>query len=104
MDRAKVCCLLTLPTTASLLQSMFKLRLPFFRVAIIEEFQYKNSWLLKYLSPVGSMIKFLVTNFWILGNIKHYNHATFMNQQVVTENSIIEPTGDKYFRQFYTNS
>ena len=53
---------------------------------------------LKYLSPVGSMIKFWVTTFWFLQNIKHHNHATFMNQKVVTQNFIIEPTGDKYFR------
>jgi hypothetical protein len=53
--------------------------------------------LLKYLSPVSSMIKFWVTTFWFLQNIKHHNHATFMNQKVVTQNFIIEPTGDKYF-------
>ena len=44
------------------------------------------------------MIKFSVTTFWFLRNIKHHNHATFMNQKVVTENFIIELTGDKYFR------
>ena len=43
------------------------------------------------------MIKFSVTTFWFLRNIKHHNHATFMNQKVVTENFIIELTGDKYF-------
>ena len=51
----------------------------------------------KYLSPVGSMIKFWVTTFWFLWNIKHHNHATFMNQKVVTQNFIIEQIGDKYF-------
>ena len=34
---------------------------------------------------------------YILQNIKHHNHAIFMNQKVVTQNFIIEPTGDKYF-------
>ena len=53
--------------------------------------------LLKYLSPVGSMIKLWNTTFWFLWNIKHHNHATFMNQKVVFQNFIIEPTGDKYF-------
>ena len=48
-------------------------------------------------SPVGSMIKFWVNTFWFLWNIKHHNHATLMNQKVVTENFIIELTGDKYF-------
>ena len=43
------------------------------------------------------MIKFWNTTFWFLWNIKHHNHATFMNQKVVTQNFIIEPTGDKYF-------
>jgi hypothetical protein len=44
------------------------------------------------------MIKFWVTTFWFLWNNKHYNHKTFMNQKVVTQNFIIEPTaGDKYF-------
>ena len=56
---------------------------------------------LKYLSPVGSMIKFCFTTFWFLRNIKHHNHATFMNQKVVTQNFIIEPTGDKYFRRLF---
>ena len=51
----------------------------------------------KYLSPVGSMIKFWRTTFWFLWNLKHHNHATFMNQKVVIQNFIIEPTGDKYF-------
>ena len=27
------------------------------------------------------------------------NHATFMNQKVVTQNFIIEPTCDKYFTE-----
>ena len=36
--------------------------------------------------------KFWVTTFWFLQNIKHHNHATFMNQKVVTQNFIIEPT------------
>ena len=52
----------------------------------------------KYISPIGSMIKFWVTTFWFLQNIKHHNHATFMNQKVVAQNFIMEPTGDKYFR------
>ena len=52
---------------------------------------------LKYLSPVGSMIKFWATTFWFLWNIKHHNHGTFMNQKVVTQNFNTEPTGDKYF-------
>ena len=43
------------------------------------------------------MIKFWMTTFWFLWNIKHHNHATFMNQKVVLQNFIIEPTGDKYF-------
>ena len=43
------------------------------------------------------MINFLVTTFWFLRTIKHHNHTTFMNQKVVTENFIIELTGDKYF-------
>ena len=67
-------------------------KLPQVNVIIILVIENETFVVLKYLSPVGSMIKFLVTNFWILGNIKHYNHTTFMNQQVVTENSIIEPT------------
>ena len=52
---------------------------------------------LKYLSPIGSKIKFLFTTFWFLWNLKHHNHATFKNQKVVTENFIIEPTGVKYY-------
>ena len=60
-------------------------------------FSYSAVFYLKYLSPVGSMIKFWVTTFWFLQNIKHHNHATFMNQKVVTQNFIVEPTGDKYF-------
>ena len=43
------------------------------------------------------MITFSVTTFWFLRNIKHHNHATFVNQKVVTENFIIELTGYKYF-------
>ena len=43
------------------------------------------------------MITFWMTTFWFLCNIKHHNHATFMNQKVVIQNFIIEPTGDKYF-------
>ena len=42
------------------------------------------------------MIKFWNTTFWFLWNIKHHNHATFMNQKVVFQNFIIEPTGE-YF-------
>ena len=53
--------------------------------------------MLKYLSPVGSMIEFWVATFWFLWNIKHHNHETFMNQKVVLQNFIIEVTGDKYF-------
>ena len=30
--------------------------------------------------------KMWVTTFWFLQNIKHHNHATFMNQKVVTQN------------------
>ena len=41
-----------------------------------------------------------VTTFWFLQNIKHHNHATFMNQKVVTQNFMIAPTGDKYFNNF----
>ena len=54
---------------------------------------------LKYLS-VGSMIKFWNTTFWLLWKIKHQNHATFMNQKVVFQSFIIEPTDDKYFSDF----
>ena len=43
------------------------------------------------------MIKFWVTTFWVLWNIKYHNQATFMNQKVVTQNFIIEPAGYKYF-------
>ena len=43
------------------------------------------------------MIKFWVTTTWFLQNIKHHYYATFMNQKVVTQNFIIERTGDKYF-------
>ena len=46
------------------------------------------------------MIKFWSTTFWFLWNIKHHNHATFMNQKVVLQNFIIELTGDKYFSSF----
>ena len=53
--------------------------------------------LTKVLSPVSSMIKFWMTTFWFLWNIKHRNHATFMNQKVVIQNFIIELTGNKYF-------
>ena len=53
--------------------------------------------ILKYLSPVGSMITCWVTTFWFLKNIKHQNHADFMNQKVVGQTFIIEPTDDKYF-------
>ena len=31
-----------------------------------------------------------MTTFWFLRNIKHHNHATFMNQKVVSQNFIIE--------------
>ena len=53
-------------------------------------------------APIETVIaaKVLITcrfTFWFMWNIKHHNHATFMNQKVVTENFIIEPTGDKYF-------
>ena len=51
---------------------------------------------LKYLSPVSSIIKFLNTTFCFLWNIKHHNHATFMNQKLVFQNFIIKPTGNKY--------
>ena len=44
-------------------------------------------------------MKFSVTTFWFLRKIKHHNHATFMKQKVVTQNFIIELTGDKYFRR-----
>ena len=56
---------------------------------------------LKSLSPVSSMIKFWVTTFWFLWNIKHHNHKTFMNQKVVIQNFIIELTGDKYFNSLH---
>ena len=51
-------------------------------------------YMLKRLSPVGEMMKFWVSTFWFLWNIKHHhNHAPFMNQKVVTQNFIIELTG-----------
>ena len=40
------------------------------------------------------MIKFLVTTFWFRRNIKHHDHATFMNKKVVTKRFIIELTVD----------
>ena len=49
----------------------------------------------KVVSSVGYNDKFRNTTFWFLWNIKHHNHATFMNQKVVTQNFIIEPPGDK---------
>ena len=45
------------------------------------------------------MIKFWWATFWVLWNLKHHNHATFMNQKVVLQNLIIDPTGDKYFKK-----
>ena len=45
----------------------------------------------------GHMIKLWVMSNWLLRNMKNHNHATVMNQKVVVQNFIIEPTGDKYF-------
>ena len=42
--------------------------------------------------------KILDYHFWLLWKIKHQNHVTFMNQKVVFNNFIIEPT-DEYFSE-----
>ena len=59
-------------------------------------YQIFTSLLIKYLSPiVGSMIKYWVTTFWFIACLWWF--MFHMNQKVVTQNFIIEPTSDKYF-------
>ena len=53
--------------------------------------------LLKYLSPVGSMIKFWMTSFWFMKVAWLWCFMFYRNQKVVTENFIIGLTSDKYF-------
>ena len=55
---------------------------------------------LKYLSPVGSMIKFWVTTFWFMKVAWLWCFKFRRNQKVVTQNFIMQPTGDEYFNWF----
>ena len=41
--------------------------------------------------------RILDDHFWFLWNMKHHNHATFINQKVIIQIFIIELAGDKYF-------
>ena len=60
--------------------------------------QLKNVWyVLKYLSPVSSMMKFWMTTFRFMKVAWLWRFMFHRNQKVVIQNFIIEPTGDKYF-------
>ena len=55
--------------------------------------------IIKYILPVGSMIKFWVTTFWFMKVAWLWCFMFCRNQKVITQNFIIEPTGDKYLRK-----
>ena len=56
--------------------------------------------IIKYILPVGSMIKFWVTTFWFMKVAWLWCFMFPRNQKVVIYNSIIEPTGESVFKYF----